>query len=103
MKIRNVTLDTNAKAYYCNEGVISHHFTTASGKKKSAGVVFPGTYTFTTGCRERIRVMGGDMVARIGDGAPRRFGPGKTFDVPANTLFAIKCAVSTEYVCTYIK
>ena len=98
MKIRNVTLDTHVNVYHKGQ-VISHSFW-VGGKRKSAGIIFPGSYKFMTTCREEMRVTSG-FLSVFWKNNSGSYGSGHSFRVPANTTFKIVCDSVTEYVCIY--
>ncbi len=101
--IENVAISTKANVYFDGK-CVSHSFTTASGEKKSAGVVLgPDTeLTFGTGAAEIMQCVGGACEYRLANtDAWVACGEGEEFAIEANSKFDIKVAEAFHYVCHY--
>ncbi len=98
----NVTATRKANIYFGGK-VVSHTLVDAAGHKITLGLIFPGTYTFTTGAPERMDVTAGACrVKPAGQDAFTAYPAGTTFFVPGDSSFEI--AVDSgiaEYVCTF--
>jgi len=88
---------------YFDGKVVSHAFELPDGTRKSAGLIYPGTYTFNTDAAERMDIIAGTCRAKLaGEAEGTAYGAGTFFDVPAQSAFEI--AVETgiaEYLCSY--
>lgn len=101
-EFKNVTVTIKANVYF--EGkVVSHSFVDDKGVKRSAGLVYPGAYTFTTGVKERMDVTSGACVVKIaGDAAEKEYTAGDHFLVAADSSFDIAVTEGVcEYLCTF--
>ena len=96
MTYDNVSLATTANVYFDGK-CISHSFTLADGTRKSAGVIFPGTYTFTTAAPEVMDIQAGSCTAVAGE----TYGPGSQFSVEGDSSFDIEVTELLDYVCHY--
>jgi uncharacterized protein YaiE (UPF0345 family) len=98
----DVTVTTKANVYF--EGkVVSHTIHLRTGEKKTLGIIYPGSFHFTTDAPERMDVVAGTCRVRLaGDAEWRSYDAGAGFDVPGKSAFDI--AVETglaEYVCSF--
>ncbi|MFZ5812928.1 MAG: pyrimidine/purine nucleoside phosphorylase [Thermodesulfobacteriota bacterium] len=98
----NVTAVCKANLYFGGK-VVSHTLVDAAGKKITLGIIFPGTYTFSTGAPERMDVTAGECRVRLaGSGEFTAHPAGTTFFVPGDSSFEIVVdADVAEYVCTF--
>jgi purine/pyrimidine-nucleoside phosphorylase len=98
----NVSVDSKANIYFDGK-VVSHTVRFGNGKKKTLGLIFPGTYTFKTGAPERMEITSGSCKAKIAGQTKWTVYPaGTQFDVPGSSSFDI--AVETdiaEYICSF--
>ena len=98
----DVRVDCKAHVYFDGK-VVSHTVHFKDGKKKTIGLIYPGSYTFNTGAPERMEIISGSCKTKLA-GQPqwKSYTAGSAFDVPGNSSFDI--AVDTgiaEYVCSY--
>lgn len=97
-----VSVVVKANVYFDGK-VVSHTVNFPDGSKKTVGLIYPGTYTFTTGAPEVMAIVAGACRARLkGESAWKDFGAGTSFAVPGDSAFDI--AVETgiaEYVCSF--
>lgn len=102
MEFQNVTLTGKANIYFDGK-VISHAFTD-SGKKKSVGVIFAGSYNFGTEAAEIMTIIAGEVTYRLAsEDAWQTCKAGQAFKVPANSSFDISVDDGTaEYLCEYV-
>ncbi len=98
----NVSVVCKANVYFDGK-VVSHSVLFPDGTKKSLGLIYPGTYNFSTGAPERMEIVAGACRARLaGVTEWSDYPEGTYFDVPGNSSFDI--AVETgvaEYICSF--
>jgi len=98
----DVRVDCKANVYFDGK-VVSHTVHFKDGKKKTIGLIYPGSYTFNTGAPERMEIISGSCKTKLaGQSLWKSYAVGSAFDVPGNSSFDI--AVDTgiaEYVCSY--
>ena len=97
-----VAVLTKANVYFDGK-VVSHTVQFADGSKKTLGLIYPGTFTFTTGAPEVMAIVAGSCRARLkGEAAWRDYGSGTSFAVPGNSSFDIAVDGGiAEYVCSF--
>jgi purine/pyrimidine-nucleoside phosphorylase len=103
MQFANVTAIAKANIYF-DGNVVSHGLLFPDGSKKTLGLIYPGSYHFTTEKAERMEIISGSCHVKIdGQSEMRNFTEGSTFDVPANSGFRIEVLEGIcEYVCTFL-
>lgn len=97
-----VSVVTKANVYFDGK-VVSHTVHFAGGSKKTIGLIYPGSFHFSTGAPEVMEIVSGACRVRLqGDAAWRDFGAGTSFAVPANSAFdvAVESGIA-EYVCSF--
>jgi uncharacterized protein YaiE (UPF0345 family) len=98
----NVTVATKANIYF--EGkVVSHTLRFADGSKKTIGLVYPGTYHFSTDAAERMEIVAGACKVKVaGKTEFTSHASGSSFDVPAKSGFDIVVESGiAEYICSF--
>jgi uncharacterized protein YaiE (UPF0345 family) len=99
--IQNATITKKSSIYFDGK-CVSHTLTLADGSKKTVGVIFPSSLTFTTGAPETMEIVGGECrVRQAGASAWETFKGGQRFDVGANSSFDIETVETVDYVCHY--
>ena len=103
MQFPNVTAIAKANVYFDGK-VISHTILLPSGKKKTLGLIYPGTFHFDTGKAERMEITAGNCRVKLdGSGETHDFGADTHLDVPANSGFDIEVTAGVcEYVCSFL-
>src|SRR5512141_1325330 len=98
----NVAVLTKANIYFDGK-VVSHTVNFADGSKKTISLIYPGSFTFTTGAPEVMAIVAGACRVRLkGESAWKDYGAGTAFRVPANSAFDIAVASGiAEYVCSF--
>src|SRR5664279_3840279 len=88
---------------YFDGNVVSHTVVFNGNTKKTLGLIYPGSYTFTTGAPERMEIIAGSCSSRqAGQKAWTTYAAGTFFCVPAHSSFEIKVESGiAEYVCSY--
>jgi purine/pyrimidine-nucleoside phosphorylase len=102
-RFENVTVVKKANVYY--EGkVTSRTVLFGDGSKKTLGIMMPGEYEFGTADKEIMEVLGGSMdVLLPGTAQWKTFGPGESYEVPADSKFKLKLREVADYCCSYVK
>lgn len=68
----------------------------------SSGVMAVGEYTFSTSQHELMKVIHGELVAKLPHSDQFKAYPaGTEFEVPANSSFELQVATPTAYLCYY--
>ena len=97
----NVSVVKQANVYFDGKGV-SHSLLFPDGSRKSVGVIFPSTLTFTTGAPEVMELNAGKCRIRLqGETDWTSYQGGESFSVPANSRFDIETQEMLDYVCHY--
>ena len=101
-KFDDVSVTTKANVYF--EGkVVSHTIHLRNGERKTLGLIYPGSFHFTTEAPERMDIVAGTCRARLeGESDFRPYSAGSGFDVPGKSAFdiAVESGI-TEYVCSF--
>ena len=98
-----VTALTKANVYFDGK-VVSHTILLSGGAKKTLGLIYPGSFHFSTGAPERMEIVDGACRVRLdGGNETRDFAAGKLFDVPGNSGFSIEVASGIcQYICSFL-
>jgi len=97
----NVSVVKKANVYFDGR-CVSHTVLFPDGSRKTVGVIFPGTLTFTTGAPERMELTGGRCRVRLaGHGEWQTYAGGESFSVPGDTAFDIEALETLDYVCHF--
>ena len=74
----------------------------AEGGPATVGVIEKGEYEFGTSTLEIMRIVAGDLEARL-PGSPdwRSYGPGSSFTVQKGQKFAVRAKADVAYLCLY--
>jgi uncharacterized protein YaiE (UPF0345 family) len=100
--INDVSVDCKANVYFDGK-VVSHTVHFKDGKKKTLGLIYPGTYTFNTGVPERMEIISGSCTVKLaGQAQWKAYSAGTAFDVPGKSSFDIAVDKGiAEYICSY--
>ena len=102
-EFKNVTVVKKANVYF-NGGVTSRTVLFADGTKKTLGIMQPGEYEFSTGDREIMEILAGDLDVMLpGASAWKSVKGGESFEVPANATFTMNVKTLSDYCCSFIK
>jgi uncharacterized protein YaiE (UPF0345 family) len=95
-----ITLKANI---YFDGKVVSHTIRKHDGSRVTIGIIYPGTYSFTTGSPERMDITAGSCRARVAGTADwTAYAAGSFFQVPGNSSFEIAVQDGiTEYLCSF--
>jgi uncharacterized protein YaiE (UPF0345 family) len=99
----NVTVTTKANVYFDGK-VVSHTLRFPDGSKKTIGLVYPGSYHFSTDAAERMEIVAGSCRVTVsGATAPTTYAGGSSFEVPAKSAFDIVVEGGiAEYICHFL-
>lgn len=85
---------------YFDGKVKSIAFTSEHGPA-TVGVMAAGEYEFGTASPEKMVVISGRISAKLPGGEWADYGPGQSFNVPANVKFGVRIGADTSYLCIY--
>ena len=96
-----VTIVKKANVYF-GGNVTSRTILFADGTSKTLGIMLPGEYEFSTGSREVMEILGGEVEVLLPDQeAWRTFAAGQSFEVPADSSFKLRLKGVVDYCCSY--
>ena len=99
----NVTVVKEANVYFDGK-VTSRTINFADGTSKTLGIMLPGEYEFNTADKEIMEILSGDLEVQLpGSDDWQTISGGESFEVPANSKFALKIKTITDYCCSFIK
>lgn len=103
LEFANVTAVAKANIYFDGK-VVSHTIRTASGEKKTLGLIYPGEFHFGTDAPELMQIVAGSCRVRLdGESDWKEYGAGTEFKVPGKSGFDITVTSGiAEYVCSYL-
>ncbi|MEW6235224.1 MAG: pyrimidine/purine nucleoside phosphorylase [Candidatus Omnitrophota bacterium] len=98
----NVSVVCKANVYF-DGNVVSHTVLFPDGKKKTLGLIYPGSYSFNTGAPERMEIVTGSCRVRLAGSMDwNEYPSGSTFLVPGNSSFEIAVEEGiAEYICSF--
>jgi uncharacterized protein YaiE (UPF0345 family) len=101
-KFDGVSVVTKANIYFDGK-VVSHTVFLADGAKKTIGLIFPGSFNFTTTAAEVMAIVAGACRVRLmGENSWKSYAAGTSFPVAANSAFDIEVESGiAEYVCSF--
>jgi uncharacterized protein YaiE (UPF0345 family) len=102
-EFKNVTLIKKANVYFDGK-VVSRTVLCPDGSKKTLGIMQPGEYEFSTGDKEIMEIISGELdvflSARKGWKSVKG---GESFEVAANSKFTMKVKKLSDYCCSFVK
>jgi uncharacterized protein YaiE (UPF0345 family) len=102
-EFHNVTVVKKANVYFAGK-VVSRTVVFADGSKKTLGMMQPGEYEFSTGDKEIMEILSGELdVSLPGAAGLTAIKSGESFEVPANAKFTMKVKSLTDYCCSFVK
>ena len=102
-EFKNVTVVKKANVYFDGK-VVSRTVLFPDGSKKTLGIMLPGEYEFSTGDKEIMEIMSGDLDVMLpGAKAWKAVKGGESFEVPANSKFTMKVKKLSDYCCSFMK
>jgi len=101
-EFKNVTVVKEANIYFDGK-VTSRTVLFGDGSKKTLGVMLPGEYEFSTGDREVMEILSGELEVLLpGSEDWKRIEGGTSFEVPANSKFGLRVKTLTDYCCSFL-
>ena len=101
-EFNDVTVVKAANIYFDGK-VSSRTVKFPDGTHKTLGIMLPGDYSFNTDAAELMEVLAGSMAIRLaGSDDWNTYGPGTSFEVPANSSFDLKVTEAADYCCSYL-
>lgn len=99
--IGNVTVVCKANVYF--DGRVVSHTVLDGDRKRTVGIIYPGSYTFNTDSAERMDIIDGTCRVRVAGAADwTEYSAGSCFRVPAKSSFEIAVADGLgQYLCTF--
>jgi uncharacterized protein YaiE (UPF0345 family) len=102
-EFRNVTVVKKANVYFDGK-VVSRTVLFPDGSKKTLGTMQPGEYEFSTGDKEIMEILSGELEYQVaGDKGWKPVSGGQAFEVPANAKFTMKVKKLSDYCCSFVK
>ncbi len=102
-EFNNVTVVKKANVYFDGK-VTSRSIIFSDGSKKTVGVMLPGEYEFSTGDKEIMEILAGDLEVLLPGAAGWKTVKGEeSFEVPAQSKFKLKIRTLTDYCCSFVK
>lgn len=102
MEFKNATIIKKANVYF-DGNVTSRTVIKEDGERVTLGVMLPGEYTFSTGAKEIMTVLGGEAQVLLPDETTwNTYTEGMEFIVKANASFQLKVVEVFDYLCAYI-
>ena len=102
-EFKNVRVVKEANVYF-GGNVTSRTVIFEDGSKKTLGVALPGEYTFNTEEKELMEILSENLQVKLaGEDEWREGKGGMSFEVPANSSFAVRIREITDYCCSFIK
>ncbi len=102
-EFRNVTIVKKANVYF-GGGVVSRTVLFPDGTKKTLGIMQPGEYEFSTGDKEIMEILAGELDVKLpGSSSWKPVKGGESFEVAANSKFTMKVKTLSDYICSFVK
>ena len=100
---KDVTVLRKANVYFDGK-VTSRTILFGDGSRRTLGVMLPGEYEFTTGDKELMKIMSGELEVLLpGSSGWKPVKGGEDFGVPAHSKFTMKVKTLTDYCCSFLK
>jgi purine/pyrimidine-nucleoside phosphorylase len=100
-KFENVAILKKANVYFDGK-VTSRTIYFTDGTHKTLGFMMPGEYEFSTGSREVMEILDGELnVLLPGQTDWRTIKQNQSFDVPAHSSFKLRLKGAVDYCCSY--
>ena len=101
-EFKNVTVLKKANIYFDGR-VTSRTVLFGDGSKKTLGVMLPGEYEFSTGDREVMEILSGELEVLLpGSSGWKKIEGATSFEVPANSKFGLRVKTLTDYCCSFL-
>ena len=101
-EFKGVTVVKKANIYFDGK-VTSRTVIFADGSQKTLGIMLPGEYEFSTGKKELMEIMSGEVEVLLpGDDVWRNISGGQSFEVAGNAKFRLRVKTLSDYCCSFI-
>ncbi|MCC7193245.1 MAG: pyrimidine/purine nucleoside phosphorylase [Phycisphaeraceae bacterium] len=100
-KLDNVSVTCKANIYF--DGKVVSHSVHIGGKKKTLGLIYPGTFKFNTDAPEKMEMTAGSARVKLaGQKDWTTYPAGTSFHVPGKSYFeiAVESGIA-EYICSF--
>lgn len=103
LEFTQVTAVTKANIYFDGK-VVSHTIVFPDGRKKTLGLIYPGTYHFGTDKAELMEIVSGTCEVKLdGSETVTPYSAAEAFEVPAKSGFDITVKGGIcEYICSFL-
>jgi uncharacterized protein YaiE (UPF0345 family) len=103
IKFNEVSVNAKANIYFDGK-VVSHSVVLSDGAQKTLGLIYPGSYHFSTELAEKMEIIAGTCNVKLdGTEESNSYGENQSFHVPANSGFTIEVNEGIcEYICSFI-
>jgi uncharacterized protein YaiE (UPF0345 family) len=101
-EMAGVTVQLKANVYFDGK-VVSHSVLLADGKKKTVGLIYPGSFHFNTEAPERMDIVAGNCRVKMAGATDwTDCAAGSHFNVPGKSFFdiAVDSGIA-EYLCSF--
>ena len=101
-EFKGVNVVKKANIYFDGK-VTSRTVIFSDGSKKTLGIMLPGEYEFSTGKKELMEIMSGEMEVLLpGEDAWKNISGGQSFEVSGNSKFKLRVKTLSDYCCSFI-
>ncbi len=101
-EFRCVTVVKKANVYFDGK-VTSRTIIFPDGSKKTLGIMLPGEYEFSTGAKELMEILSGELdVLLPGETRWKAVKGGESFEAAPNAKFKLKIKTLTDYCCSFL-
>lgn len=101
--IKSVDVKTMVNLY-CDGKVQSRTLRYSDGRVQTLGVYLPGDFEFHSDSEEKVLITAGCVeVFFPSDSDWRQVKTNETYNVPANTIFKVRCREIAEYICDFLQ
>jgi uncharacterized protein YaiE (UPF0345 family) len=101
-EFKGVTVVKKANVYFDGK-VTSRTILFGDGSKKTLGVMLPGEYEFSTGARELMEILSGELEVLLpGETSWKAVRGGESFEAAGNAKFKLKIKTLTDYCCSFL-
>jgi uncharacterized protein YaiE (UPF0345 family) len=101
-EFKGVTVVKKANVYFDGK-VTSRTILFGDGSKKTLGIMLPGEYEFSTGAKELMEILSGELEVLLpGETAWKTIKGGESFEAAANSTFKLKIKTLTDYCCSFL-
>ncbi len=102
-EFKDVTIIKEANVYF-DGNVASRTIVFPDGSRKTLGIMLSGEYEFSTGAKEIMEIISGELEVLLPEEDDwKTIQGGETFEVPAQSKFSLKVRELTDYCCSFIE